>query len=173
MYYSRLPTYTFYRGYKRVAGCARSFYCSGCINWLEWFHWPRIFAFPFFLNLLFNSQHYDFLQGRRQLVQYLPNGYNIANNIYGLNIKGGPLKFHQGKPRIWECWCNWCRKCWCRLRCYLSYLCSWWGNTVWMCVEWLARDVKTYRRAHNVGVKKIQFWVKSLQNFTLFCQESE
>ena len=33
------------------------------------------------------------------------------------------------------------------------------------------RDVKTYQHANNVGVKKS--WVKSLQTFMLFCQESE
>ena len=32
------------------------------------------------------------------------------------------------------------------------------------------RDAKTYERANNVRVKKI--WVRSLKNFTLFCQES-
>ena len=35
------------------------------------------------------------------------------------------------------------------------------------------RDAKTYERANNVRVKKILSGVKSLQNFTLFCQESE
>ena len=34
-------------------------------------------------------------------------------------------------------------------------------------------DGNTYERANNVHVKKILFWVKSLQNFTLFCPERE
>ena len=35
------------------------------------------------------------------------------------------------------------------------------------------RDAKMYERANNVCVKKILSQVKSLQNVTLFCQESE
>ena len=35
------------------------------------------------------------------------------------------------------------------------------------------RDEKTYKRAHNVCVKKILSRVKSLQKFTLICRESE
>ena len=36
----------------------------------------------------------------------------------------------------------------------------------------VGRNVKTYQRANHFGVKKILSWVKSLQNFTLFCQQS-
>ena len=35
------------------------------------------------------------------------------------------------------------------------------------------RNANTYKRANNICVKKILSLVKSLQNFTLFCRESE
>ena len=35
------------------------------------------------------------------------------------------------------------------------------------------RDAKTYKRANNVCVNVFLAWVKSVQDFTLFCLESE
>ena len=41
------------------------------------------------------------------------------------------------------------------------------------CHKAIPRDAKTYKRANNVCVKKILSRVKSLENFTQFCRESE